>query len=95
MCIIDFLFKIIGIEGDWVVIGVGVIMSKIMELVDVVFFVLVVCVVGGFVICNMVIVGGNLMVLYFYGDFVVVLLVFDVRLCMVDGEEISFENFFV
>lgn len=89
----DPSLKTIGTEGDRVVIGAGATMSKITESADVAFLAPAARAVGGPAIRNMATVGGNLMAPHPYGDFAVALLALDARLRMVDGEEISLENF--
>ena len=89
----DPSLKNIGTEGDRVVIGTGATMSDIARSVDAGFLASAARAVGGPAIRNMATVGGNLMAPHPYGDFAVALLALDASLRMVNGEEISLEDF--
>lgn len=80
-------------EGDRIVIGAGVTMSRIVASRDLAFLAPVARVVGGPAVRNMATVGGNLVAPHPYGDLTVALLALDGRVVMADGAAQPLEQF--
>lgn len=83
----------IRVSGDHASIGAGVTMSAIIASTDLSFLSSAARAVGGPAIRNMASVGGNLMAPHPYGDLAVALLALDGVVAMVDGTEMSLEDF--
>ena len=88
----DAALQAIRSEGNRILIGAGVTMSRIIAAPETAFLAPVARAIGGPAVRNMATVGGNLFAHHPYGDFAVALLALEGRVRMADGADMALED---